>query len=153
MTEMRMDDLIRGVVRQELGLGFQPAYRIALDVEGGTTRSGRRYCWGVFDHDRQVFVPEPMNSIVGYLKGFGVKEGREYKGKIPRKLGLHVDCGSQGQFAIKSGLESVFSKGILNAIASLSVDQVANPVKIVVKPGDDSSGKVVLLLCIRMVGG
>lgn len=145
MTEaMRMDGLIRRVLRQELGLGFQPAYRIPLDVEGGVAESGHRYCWGVFDHDRQVFVPEMMDSIVGYFQGFGVKEGREYKGKIPRKLVIHLDCGARGSYAIKAGLETAFSKGLLNAIASLTAEQAKEAVKIVVRPGNDESGKVVL---------
>lgn len=140
----RMDELIREVIRRELSLGFQSAYRTPLDVEGGVDDAGRRYCWGVFDHDRQVFVPQMANAIVGYLQGFGVKEGREYKGKIPRKLVLHMDCGAQGSYAIKSGLETAFSKGALNAIASLTGQQAGKAVKLVVRPGDDDSGKVVL---------
>ena len=141
---MRMDHLIRQVIRKELGLGFQPAHRIPLDVEGGTTEDGRRYCWGVFDHDKQVLVPQMMPAIVGYIQGIGVRDGREYKGKIPRKLVIHLDCGAAGSYAIKAGLETAFSKGVINAIASLDSGQAREPVKIVVRPGDDESGKVVL---------
>lgn len=139
-SAVKMDDLIRQVLRQELGLGFQDAYRVPLDVEAGTTEDGRRYCWGVFDHDRQVFVPELRNALVGYLQGVGVKKGNEYKGKVPQKLIVHMSCGAKGSYSIKSGLETAFSKSILSEIASL--EKPAEPVKLVVKPGED--GKVVL---------
>jgi hypothetical protein len=144
MEAMRMDRLIQQVVRKEMGLGFQPAHRIALDVEGGTATDGRRYCWGVFDHDKQVLVPEMMTAIVGYIQGIGVRDGREYNGKIPRKFVIHLDCGSHGSYSIKAGLETAFSKGMVNAIASLDSDEAREPLKIVVRPGDDKSGKVVL---------
>ena len=140
----QMKALIREVIRDEMSLGLQSAYRIPLDVEGGVAEDGKRYCWGVFDHDRQVFVPEMQPAIKGYLQGLGVKEGREYKGKVPRKLVLHLDCGARGTYAIKAGLETAFSKGVLNAIASLTAEQVQGAIKLVVRPGDDESGKVVL---------
>ena len=151
MSNGRMDYLIKETLRKELALGFQPAYRVKLDVEGGATDSGQRYCWGVWDHDRECFVPEFASAIAGYIQGVGVKQLPPYKNQARQKLVLHLDCGPRGEYAISSGLESTFSKGLVNLVASLGPQQSREPVKVIAKPGDDDSGKVVL--CALQVWG
>jgi hypothetical protein len=142
-----MDQLIQKVIRKEMGLGFQSAYRMALDVVGGVTTDGRQYCWGIYDYNTRVLTPEFHDALVGYVTGVGVKAS-EFKDKENYNLIVHVDCGSK-QYSLKSGLTSVFSKGLMNAFCGLPDGAGRNPLKIIVKPGEDSSGKVVLsTLCI-----
>jgi hypothetical protein len=139
----RMDELIRQVLRQELSLGLGPAYRIALDVEGGVSGGGDRYCWGVWNHERQMLVPELRPALTGFIEGIGVKT-TEWKEQKKHKLVLHMDCGPAGQYSVTSGLETAFSRGLLNCLATLAPRQARSPARLVAKPGDDSSGKVVL---------
>jgi hypothetical protein len=79
-------------------------------------------------------VPFPYKAIRGYLTGLKFEQV-ERRGKPAWKLYTTLNCG----YELESGYDSVFSKGLLSAIASLTPEQVQQPVTIGVAPGDDES--------------
>ncbi len=83
-------------------------------------------------------VPFPYKAIRGYLKGLKFEQV-ERRGKLTWKMYTTLSCG----YELESGYDSVFSRGLLSAIAALTPDQVQQPVAIGVAAGDDES----VLLC------
>ena len=141
----RMDDLIKKVVRDEIRtqflLGFGSGARQPLDVEPGTDSSGLSWIWGVYDHNKGALTPQAGSAVTGYFEGIALKEG-SYKGKPTYKLAVFLDLGAE-KYSIRSGLNSTFSKGVLNSLLGLR-PKVGDVIRIVGKLGDDDSGKVVL---------
>lgn len=134
-----MEKIVRRAIREQLSLGLSSGGMRRLDIERGNS-DGRDYCWGYWDASSSCLRPEFRNCLAGYLKSIGVRK-TVYKGKGNLQLILEVDAGTT-DFRLKTGLESAAGKSLVCAIASLTEEQVLQPVSIRVRPGDDE--KVVL---------
>jgi hypothetical protein len=80
-------------------------------------------------------------AIRGYLRQLRFEQV-ERRGKPTWKLYTLLDCG-QSAYELESGHDSVFTKGLLMAIASMQPDDLQHAIAIGVAPGDDES----VLLC------
>jgi hypothetical protein len=86
-------------------------------------------------------VPLDAKAIRGYVRDLRFEQV-ERRGKPTWKLYTFIDCGGSS-YELESGHESVFSKGLLSAIASMEPSRLSQPLSVGVAPGDDES----VLLC------
>lgn len=126
--------------------------RIAVALEGGqkkqalgltnNTGSVRIYCqrqensnaaWYRWVNDAPVTVEE--SALIGYLKSIEFKE-KVFKGKTSYKLIATLDCGDTGSYQLEAGADSQFSKGLLSAVASLTPNDLRQPLTIQPQPSD-----------------
>lgn len=95
---------------------------------------GQNCAWYTVEDREQK--PITVNALTGYLKNVEVKE-REYKGNTSLKLILTIetDC----TYKVQSGLDTWFSKTILIRLAQLTKDEAAQPITIIVNPGESEN--------------
>lgn len=96
--------------------------------------------WYTLSQSREPVALE-AKAIRGYVRQLRFEQ-TERRGKPTWKLYTLLDCG-QSAYELESGFDSVFSKGLLMAIASLKREELKQPIAIGVAPGDDES----VLLC------
>jgi hypothetical protein len=77
-------------------------------------------------------VPQSANGLAGKLIKIETAK-TEYKGKKSEKLHIWMDCGGQA-YCIQSGLDTLFSRGILLALPQVKIGQ---DITIGVKPSKD----------------
>jgi len=122
----------------------QPALG-ALTTTPGTIRiyCNRDRCPGALWYTVPAGEPIALDAkaIRGYIRQIRFEQV-ERRGKPTWKLYTLLDCG-QSAYELESGHDSVFTKGLLMAIAALEPQDLKQPVAIGVAPGDDES----VLLC------
>lgn len=125
--------ILHALDRPELGL---------LDTPPGTQRiyCNRDRCpnalWYRLDASREP-VGLSAKAIRGYLRQLHFEQV-ERRGKQKWKMYTLLDCGDRS-FELESGYDATFSKGVISAIASLTPQQLQQPISIGVAPGDDES--------------
>jgi hypothetical protein len=85
--------------------------------------------------DNEV-VPVTATALTGYLQELRF-ETVERRGKSVVKLQAYLRA--DRPYCVESGYESHFSKGLLNAIATLSPVQLEQPITLSPQPGTDES--------------
>ena len=119
---------LEGQEKVNLGLSTEsPRKWLYVGQEQGT-------CW-YFRHNNEN-VPVIENSLTGYLKVARL-ETKEFKGKSELKLQLTIDAGIK--YVIQSGVNTVFSRGVLLALNLLSEAELLKPITISVRPGNQES--------------
>jgi hypothetical protein len=76
-------------------------------------------------------------AVCGYLKDLTFEQV-ERRGKSVHKLHLFLDCGDRVA-RLECGHDSVFAKGIMTAIASMSLEQLSQPITVAPSPGSEES--------------
>ena len=87
-------------------------------------------CW--YTRFGGVNIPQSSNGLAGKLVKIETRE-TEYKGKKSEKLQIWMKCGDQ-DYCVQSGLDTLFSRGVLLALTETSVGQ---EITIGVKPSKD----------------
>lgn len=113
---------------RQLGFGESPS-RMAIFCNRANTDT-----WYTLDKDDQP-VELSLPALTGYLQSLEFIQ-REYKGKTTCKLRFkmlaHRPC------TLEAGAESVFAKGFLSAISTLTPEQLReHPITIEAIPADD----------------
>lgn len=89
--------------------------------------------WYQFNVEKEEKTSVFERAVCGYLRELRLS-GKEYKGKENLKLDIVVDCENE-KYIIRSGMETVFSKSFLLAIAL--VKNIKMPLAIAVAPGKE----------------
>jgi hypothetical protein len=143
MTQQETAQLIASLTRQEqllqqlISVLNKP--RLGFHDDAGVTRI---YCnrsngclWYTLANGSTP-VEIQQTALTGYLRELKF-ERVQRRGKEVCKLLLTIEA--DGVYLLESGYDSHFSKCILSAIASLSPQQLTEPVTIAVSPGDDDN--------------
>lgn len=119
-----------------LGLG-DPPIRTYLYVAQDESDSAS--CWYKFDHDSKAKLPVQQRALTGYISGLKLHETSGKFGK-KEKLDILMDCGPAGPYAIRSGLSTTFSRGIILALITIEdKETLLEPLTIVVSPSKDNT--------------
>lgn len=98
----------------QLGLGDPPVRRF-LYIGQDEGDSGA--CWYEYDHERKIKTYVPKRAITGYITGLRLEEHDMGRHGMKWKLDILLDAGTP--YAIRSGLDTVFTRGVVLALASL----------------------------------
>lgn len=131
-----LQQILESLDRPQLGL---------LGTTPGTIRiyCNRDRCPGALWYTVEAGEPVALDAkaVRGHVRALRFEQV-ERRGKPTWKLYTLLDCG-QSAYELESGYESVFTRGLLAAIASLEPGQLRQPLSIGVVAGDDES----VLLC------
>lgn len=121
---------LRDVLKPQQQLGFgaspRPVYLYANRSNGGLWYRLSE------DSDRKPIILE-HTALTGYLEKVEIKQ-TERRGKDVSKLHIHIKA--DRAYIIESGFDASFSRSMISAIATLTPEQVRQPVTIEVQPGD-----------------
>ncbi len=95
-------------------------------------QKGDNSCWYRWKDEKAH--PITANALAGYLVDLKT-EATTYEGKTELKLRIYMKCGSVG-YCIQAGLDTVFSRGVLLALAQLTAVDLLNPIMITVRASD-----------------
>lgn len=113
-----------------LGFGMAPTpQRIYVN-------QGEGYSWYFWDHNEQKPLPIAHDALTGVITDLKADNSKQYKGEAVWKL--LVDIQADRPYRIESGVSTVFSKGLMLAIASLTPAQLLQPLTITVTPGEEN---------------
>lgn len=89
--------------------------------------------WYFYDTEQKAQIPIPEPNLVGTIVDLQsyTKTSEEYNDS--EKLNIHVEADKK--YIVESGLNSVFSRGILAALENANADSLKDPVRIKVGPG------------------
>lgn len=133
----RQNDLLTKILeslnKPELGL---------LTTSPGTVRvyCNRDRCpgalWYTLNEAREP-VALPAKAVRGYIRQIRFEQ-TERRGKEVWKLYTLLNCGNAA-YELESGHDSVFTKGLLMAIATMEPEELKQPISVGLAPGDDES--------------
>ena len=112
--------------RQSLGFGESPKVRFIY-----CNRSN--HCLWYWLNDGREVVPIPQSALTCYVEKLEFRQV-ERRGKDTWKTHLHVR--GDRRYILEAGYDSNFSKSLLAALATLSTDQLQQPVTIEVQAAD-----------------
>lgn len=127
--------------KEDLGLG-DPPERFWIYI--GQDEQGSGSCWYTLDHTTQAASPPRINimerRLRGYITGLRMRE-TVWRNQPKWKLEIFID--GDRQYAIRAGLDTTFSRGIIMALASIaSPEELKGALYIVVKPADRNQKSV-----------
>lgn len=136
----------------ELGLGDPPVRRY-LFVGQDEGDSGA--CWYEYNFNSNAKLYKVPRALTGYLRGLRLKtrESEKFGDKV--KLDILMDCGPHGQYAIRTGANTVFARGVILALADLGYadpENLKEPLAIEVVPSTENK-KIVLGAVYRRLTG
>lgn len=112
--------------RQLLGFAPNPRYIYA----------NRRYdncLWYFWNGARGEHEPIESNALTGIVDRLVIDE-KTFKGKVERKLNLHVDA--DRHYVIQTGFKTQFAQGLLYALSELPVNALSRAITIGVEAGE-----------------
>lgn len=122
----------------ELGLGDPPERRYLYVSQDDTDSSS---CWYEYNFNTNTKTPVPQRALTGYITGLRCHSVTSKRHGTKTKLDIFVDAGQP--FAIRSGLETVFTRGIiLSLIAIPDAETMRQALTICATPSKEH-GKVV----------
>ena len=114
--------------KQQIGFGHPPKPRYIY-----TNRQYPDCLWYFWDGENKKHEPIQFQALTGIIEKLDTEE-KDYKGKRNLKINLHIRA--ERNYVIESGLETMFSKGLLYAISKLPITTFKQPITIAVEPGD-----------------
>jgi hypothetical protein len=99
-------------------------------------------CWYILQEDGQNKKPiyQKDTALTGLLTGLSLRESSTDDGKTLQKVSFWMQCGTQ-KYRVESGLDTVFTRGVLLGLCNVPASDVGLPLSIGVKPSDETSGK------------
>lgn len=113
----------------QLGFQRQPPGRVFIYV-GAEKEVGEPFNWYVLGED-SIKIPIYENYLTGYVTGIRVTPKR-WKDK-PWGYKVDLSLRSDKEYVIRSGVETSFSKGLVNSL--VKVEDLSRPICISVVPG------------------
>ncbi|MBE7384416.1 MAG: hypothetical protein F6J95_023755 [Leptolyngbya sp. SIO1E4] len=114
--------------RSQLGFGPAPVTR--------TIHCKRREeCLWYFWNGPEGAEPIAYEAITGYARELRITQG-EYKNKPTYHLQLVLECHNRS-FVLEAGATSVFSKGLILALAALTPEQLQSPITVCPQASQD----------------
>lgn len=114
--------------RQQLGFGHSPKPRYIY-----ANRQYPECLWYFWDGANKKHEPIQFQALTGIVEKLEVEE-KEFRGKSDHKVNLHIRA--DRSYVIQSGLETMFSKGLLYTLSKLTIATFTQPMTIAVEPGD-----------------
>lgn len=90
-------------------------------------------CLWYWLNDAREVVPIPLTALSGYAEKLEFKQV-ERRGKNTWKMHLHVRA--DRPYVLEAGFDSIFSKGLISALAVCSPEWLKQPIIIEVQPAD-----------------
>ncbi|MGB3208674.1 MAG: hypothetical protein WBB28_27105 [Crinalium sp.] len=114
----------------KLGFGEPPMPQyIFIKNEG-------KYLWYFYNADRDEKIPINEKALTGTITGLKLIE-KQFKGEEKTKLDIFVSADQL--YALRSGLTTTFSKGLLLALDSLAPQEIKAPLTISLTPGEENT--------------
>jgi hypothetical protein len=127
------DDLLRQILAElqkqggpALGFGFAPRPRYIY-----ANRQNSDCLWYFWNGGDNVHIPIEYHALTGFITKIEVEE-KEFKKKKDFKLNIHVKA--ERAYIIQSGLETLFSKGVIYALKEVA--DFSQVLSIAVEPGN-----------------
>lgn len=114
-----------------LSLGFCTPPSSQYIFVGNEPEQGLWYFLG--ENSQKNYIPE--KGLTGTIKSLEIVH-REFKNKEQIKLDITIEC--DRTYVVRTGFGTVFSKGLLLAMNTLSSDRLALPLTIAVAPGEET---------------
>ncbi|MEM7553403.1 MAG: hypothetical protein AAF378_04760 [Cyanobacteria bacterium P01_A01_bin.84] len=90
------------------------------------------YCWYTLVDDQKIPIYE--KALTGIIKNIELNRKVDTSFGEAEKTDLHILADKP--YVVRSGSDSYFSKGLLLSLDALSVEQLRQPLTVVVEPGD-----------------
>ncbi|PSB28372.1 hypothetical protein C7B70_21175 [Chlorogloea sp. CCALA 695] len=116
--------------KQQIGFGHPPKPRYIY-----TNRQYPECLWYFWDGENKRHEPILFNALTGIIEKLETEE-KEYKGKRSLKINLHIRA--ERNYAIQTGIETMFAKGLLYTLSELPVEKFKSAITIAVEPGNDA---------------
>ena len=116
--------------KQSLGFEHPPKPRYIY-----TNRQYPECLWYLWDGENKKHEPIPFNALTGIIEKLETEE-KEYKGKRSLKINLHIRA--ERNYAIQTGSETMFAKGLLYTLSKLPAEKFKSAITIAVEPGEDA---------------
>jgi hypothetical protein len=127
------DDLLQQILAElqkqsgpALGFGFAPRPRYIY-----ANRQNTDCLWYFWNGGDNVHIPIEYHALTGFITKIEVEE-KEFKKKKDLKLNIHVKA--ERMYIIQSGLETLFSKGVIYALKEVA--DFSQVLSIAVEPGN-----------------
>lgn len=117
----------------KLGFGASPDTVHYIFVGGDDDNPGT--AWYFWDHATGKQIAIEHNSITGYIKNVYVTK-HEWQGRPNYKLNIRLSADKE--YCIRSGISTLFSRGILLALNSLPAGSLVEPLTVSAKPGQNN---------------
>lgn len=119
----------------ELGLGDPPVRRFLFV---GQDETDPLSCWYELNANTQPMskVPVQARALTGFITGLALKE---HTGRFGPKWKLTIFMDAGQPFAVRSGLDTVFSRGVILALCAIETpEQLGDALTIVVTPSKEN---------------
>jgi hypothetical protein len=115
-------------------LGFhEPLSRLYVFV-----KNEANHLWYWLDDGKKIYIPH--TALTGTLKSLEVKEASTSHGD---RMKADFEIIADRRYVLRSGVDSAFSRGMLMIINVLSDEQLAKPITLELKPGDEKGNVLV----------